>query len=173
MTKHPLPLLLLLAGATSVVAAGASAQDTPRVVDERIDAPLETAALGLASTDYIVEPASATPSVAQQPAWARYEPQSEPRPKGLVAMYGTFVALQALDAHSTLRAVDSGYAESNPLVAPFLHEPGAMLAFKTSTTILTILAVERLGKRHRAAALGLMIGANVGYALVVAHNYGR
>jgi hypothetical protein len=98
-------------------------------------------------------------------------PRPEERPPGLLALYAGFATLQVLDAHSTLQAVQSGYEESNPLVAPFTQSPAAMYAFKAATTTATILLVEKLSRKHRGAAIGLMIAVNVAYAGVVAHNY--
>ena len=86
----------------------------------------------------------------------------------MLALYAGFATLQALDAHSTVEATRSGYRESNPVVAPFAQTPAAMYAFKAATTTVTILLVEKLRKRHRGAAIGLMIAANVAYASVVA-----
>ena len=98
-------------------------------------------------------------------------PEPEARPPELLALYAGFATLQALDAHSTVQAVRSGYEESNPLVAPFSQSPAAMYAFKAANTTVTILLVEKLQRRHRGAAIGLMIAANVGYATVVVYNY--
>jgi hypothetical protein len=48
-----------------------------------------------------------------------------------------------------------------------------MYAFKAATTTAMILVVEKLRRRHRGAAIGLMVATNVAYVMVVAHNYGR
>lgn len=96
------------------------------------------------------------------------------RPRSLMPLYVSFVALQALDLHSTRAALDRGYAEANPVMAPFVDNRGAALAFKAATTGLTIFAVERLWRRqHRTAAVITMIAANAGYAFVVSQNYGK
>lgn len=95
----------------------------------------------------------------------------EPRPRGLMPLYAGFGALQALDAHSTLRAVRAGRTESNPIIAPFADRPGVMVGVKAAAAAGTIALSERLWRRNRGAALTLMIVANVGYAAVVAHNY--
>jgi Domain of unknown function (DUF5658) len=126
--------------------------------------------------DAIVVPESeknpADLSTVQRVQWAA-PPEPEARPPGLLALYAGFATLQVLDAHSTIEATRAGYRESNPVVAPFAQTPAAMYAFKAATTTLTILAVEKLRKRHRGAAIGLMIAANVAYASVVAFNYRR
>ena len=97
--------------------------------------------------------------------------RSADRPRALLPLYIGFGALQALDAHSTMRAVNAGRAERNPLVAPFADRPGAMIGVKAAATAGTIAISEKLWRRNRAAAVTLLIAANVGYAAVVAHNY--
>lgn len=98
-------------------------------------------------------------------------PPAPARPPGLLALYAGFATLQALDAYSTLAAVRAGHREANPLVAPFSRQPAAMFALKAATTTVTILAVEKLRRRNRGAAVGLMIAANLAYGAIVAHNY--
>jgi hypothetical protein len=89
----------------------------------------------------------------------------------LTPLYVSFGALQALDAHSTLRAVRAGQSEANPFVAPFAQRPALMIGVKAAATAGTIAITEKLWRRHRVAAVTLMIAANVGYAAIVAHNY--
>jgi hypothetical protein len=83
------------------------------------------------------------------------------------------VALQVLDAHSTQSALARGYTESNPLMEPVSRNMPTMLAIKVGATMGTILVVEKLWKRNRAAAVATMIGLNVGYGFVVGGNYRR
>jgi hypothetical protein len=98
---------------------------------------------------------------------------SQERPRALMGLYLSFATLQALDAHSTLRAVNSGRPEANPVLAPFTDRPGMMLAMKATTTVTTVLLTEKLWRRNRTAAVILMVAVNAGYAAVVASNYGR
>ena len=190
---HRLPVLLLLASAVIALPERASAQEvavtsltafcdtvTAIVPDDSASAFIgEGAVTSLhpaVFADAIVVPKSETPpadsSTRQSLQWAA-PPEPEARPPGLLALYAGFATLQALDAHSTIEATRSGYRESNPVVAPFAQTPAAMYAFKAATTTLTILLVEKLRKRHRGAAIGLMVAANVAYASVVAFNYSR
>jgi hypothetical protein len=67
--------------------------------------------------------------------------------------------------------VGAGRTEANPLVAPFANRPGLMIGVKAAAAAGTIALSERLWRRHRVAAVTLMIVANAGYAAVVAHNY--
>ena len=96
-----------------------------------------------------------------------------PRPVVLTTLYGSFAGLQALDVHSTMRAVRSGTGqEANPVLQRLGGSPAAMFAVKAGATASIIMASERLRKNHHPmAAIALMIGANSAYAMVAAHNY--
>jgi hypothetical protein len=93
------------------------------------------------------------------------------RPAGLAPMYISFVALQILDIHSTLRAPDFGAREGNPLVGGLLASPPAFVASKAAMTAGLIYVSERLRRRHPRAAVLMMIGVNSAYAAVVTRNY--
>jgi len=109
--------------------------------------------------------AIAAPGAPEQPAAVPRQ-----RPAALVPLYVSFAALQALDASSTMRALNRGGAESNPLVAPVVGSPTALLGLKAAASAAAIAASERLWKDHRALAIATMIGMNVGCSLAVAHN---
>jgi hypothetical protein len=99
------------------------------------------------------------------------QPSEPDRPRLLAGLYAGFVTLQALDAHSTLTAVRGGRKEANPIIQPFADRPGMLIAAKAATAVGTIALSERLWRKHRVAAVVLMVAANAGYAAVVAHNY--
>ncbi len=185
------PVLLLLASAVIALPERARAQETAGTsltafcdtviavvpddsrsafIRESAVTSLEPAVFADAIVMAKSETAAPVSSSSQSVQWtAPAEPES--RPPGLLALYAGFATLQALDAHSTVQAMRSGYEESNPLVAPFSGTPAAMYAFKAATTTVTILLVEKLRRRHRGAAIGFMIAANVAYASIVAYNY--
>jgi hypothetical protein len=89
----------------------------------------------------------------------------------LVPLYASFVALQALDAHSTLRALDAGATEVNPLMGGIARKPAALLAVKAGVAASTIYLVEKVRMKSRGAAIALMATLNSVYATIVAHNY--
>ena len=94
------------------------------------------------------------------------------RPRGvLLPLYVSFAALQALDAHSTLRALDNGAAEANPLMAGLAGTPAALVAVKAGVAASTIYLVEKVRVKSRGAAIALMVALNSAYAAIVAHNY--
>jgi hypothetical protein len=92
------------------------------------------------------------------------------RPGTLVGLYSSLAVLNALDVYSTMRAVENGAREVNPLVAPTAGSPGVSLAIKAGTTATTIYFAEKLWKRNRAAAIVTMVAVNAGTAAIVARN---
>jgi hypothetical protein len=158
---------LLHSGAALIVSmmcsAGTALADSPPQGDESQPALLRAARLQASA---IVAPAIYDRSAAAALL------QSEPtRPRALGGLYVSFAALQALDAHSTITAVRAGHREANPLIQPFANRPGVLIAAKAATAAGTIALAERLWRKHRVAAVLLMVAANAGYAAVVAHNY--
>ena len=92
--------------------------------------------------------------------------------KAFPLLASTYVTLNALDVYTTTRALQSGGSEVNPIVGPFAAHPVAFGALKAASTTATILAARRIWKRHPAAAIVLLIGANAGMSFVVVHNAG-
>jgi hypothetical protein len=88
-----------------------------------------------------------------------------------MAMYAAYGTLQALDVHSTLRAIDRNGVEGNPLLRPVASSPAGLTAFKAASTAGIIYLTERLRKKHPVAALAFGIGVNSLQAFVVLHNY--
>jgi hypothetical protein len=94
------------------------------------------------------------------------------RPKVLVPLYMSFGALQVVDVHSTTRALNRGAVEANPMMKAFAGNSASLIAVKAGGAAVAIYATEQLWKQNRrAAAIGLMIAANVGMTWVVQHNY--
>jgi hypothetical protein len=116
-------------------------------------------------------PMHVLPDVTSRPDVLRSEGSRQERPGALTGLYVSFATLQALDAHSTLRAVGDGQSEANPIVAPFADRPGLMFGMKAAAAVTTIVLAEKLWRRNRAAAVILMVAANAAYAAVVASNY--
>jgi uncharacterized protein DUF5658 len=89
----------------------------------------------------------------------------------LVPLYVSFVALQALDTHSTLLAVSRGAKETNPIAAPFVEHPARLVAFKAGMTVGTLYLIERVRRHSRVGAIVLTAAINSAYATVVVNNY--
>jgi hypothetical protein len=89
----------------------------------------------------------------------------------LPSLYVSTAVMQALDVHSTLRALDRGAAEGNPLMSGLTKNRGAFIATKAAVAAGTIFATRQIGKRNKVAAVATLIAINSAYALVVRHNY--
>lgn len=98
-------------------------------------------------------------------------PTAPARSHVLTSLYVSYVGLQALDVHSTSRALASGGREANPALRGIAGSPGALIAVKAATTAGTLWVSEQLRKKHPAAAIGLMAALNSVMAVVVSHNY--
>lgn len=94
-----------------------------------------------------------------------------PRGALMTSLYSSFIALQALDAHSTIRALDRGARETNPMVAPFADNTAALIAVKAGTAAGVIYMTDRVRRHNRVASIIIMAAANSAYATVVARNY--
>lgn len=98
-----------------------------------------------------------------QVAWSIERPSSFP------ALSLTYQTLSGLDWYTTTRALTRG-RESNPLLEPIARHPVALLAAKSAGAAATIYLAERLWKRNRLAAIGVMVAANAATAIVISHN---
>ena len=99
-------------------------------------------------------------------------PARERRPRALVPMYGTLVALNGLDVHSTGRAIagDNG-REANPVMQPVVRNRWAFVAVKGAASAGVIWIGEKVWRRDRRKAVLLMTVVNAAMAAVVANNY--
>ncbi len=93
------------------------------------------------------------------------------RPAPLVPLYVSFASLQALDVHSTTRALNRGGVEGNPLLKGIAGNPVALSALKIGGSAATIYAAEKMWKKNRKTAILFMLAANAGMAFIVQHNY--
>ena len=98
-------------------------------------------------------------------------PTVKRRPAALMPLYVSFASLQALDTHSTRRALARGATEANPLMRGIAGNTAGMLAVKAAATAGVVYAGEKIWKRNKAGAVLFMVAANSALALVVQHNY--
>jgi hypothetical protein len=82
----------------------------------------------------------------------------------------SFGALQVLDTVSTLRGVNAGLREVNPLLAGLAHHPAAYVAVKAGAATATLWLMRDKARKNRIAAIVTMAAINSGYAFVVAQN---
>jgi len=120
----------------------------------------------------------ATPVVAADAAgdtdWMLPAIEFGPTRRGAVlpSLYVSLAALQAMDAYTTVTGVRRGAVEVNTLLSGLATNGSAMWAMKAGVTAGSILAAERLWKRHRRAqAIAVMAVSNGMMAMVAARNY--
>jgi hypothetical protein len=89
----------------------------------------------------------------------------------LTSLYVATGLTQALDIHSTLKALDRGGVESNPLLAPLTKNRMVFVAVKAAVAAGSIMAARRLAKKNKLAAIATLLAINVGYGLIAHHNY--
>lgn len=126
-------------------------------------APLPQSAIGSKGTSAML---AAEPAGAHEP-----EPHPLGRPALLPALYVGSGLLQAFDAYSTMKALNLGGVEANPVMKNAVSNPLAFIGIKASVTAASILAAERMWKNHhRTAAIATMLASNGFMVWVAAHN---
>ena len=93
------------------------------------------------------------------------------RPAILTSLYVGSAVLQGFDAYSTLKVLNAGGAEANPMMRGVTQNPAAFIAVKAGITAATIMASEKMWKNHnRAGAVMTMVASNVLMGIVAANN---
>jgi Domain of unknown function (DUF5658) len=95
---------------------------------------------------------------------------SLPRPRLLTPLNVSFALLQALDVHSSMRAIERGGREANPVFESLDQWPAAV-AVKAASTLGVVLLTNTLSRRHPKRAVLTMIALDSAYCWIVAHNY--
>jgi hypothetical protein len=107
------------------------------------------------------------PGVPQEAA-----PQQPKRPAILAPLWGAYAGLQALDVHSTRRAIGSGSGrEANPLLGAAAQSSASLIAIKAASTAGVIYGTGKLWKKNRTLAVLTMVAINGATAAIVARNY--
>ena len=89
----------------------------------------------------------------------------------MVSLYATTATMQALDVHSTMRALDNGAVEANPIMGGIANNRAAFIATKAAVAAGTIYAAHNVAKKNKFAAAITLIAINSAYAFVAHHNY--
>jgi hypothetical protein len=150
----------------AVAAAPAFAQDVPN----------RSALAALALSSAAVAPTTSdTPAAAtdaqQVPALSRPRFGSRTGSAVMFSLYATTATMQALDVHSTIRAIDRGAVEANPLMGGLVNNRPAFIATKAAVAAGTIFAAREVAKKNKVAAAITLIAINSAYAYVAHHNY--
>ncbi len=149
----------VLATVLAVVPSGAAAQEP--IALQKVDVGSTVAAF--------VQPA--TLDVRKLDFDTSVVPAGMGRSRLLSSLLASTVVMQALDVHSTYQALGRGAVEANPLMAGATRNRAAFIATKAAVAAATVLAVSRVGKRNKVAAIATLVAINSAYAFVVDHNY--
>lgn len=89
----------------------------------------------------------------------------------MTSLYASTAVMQALDVHSTLRALDRGAVEANPLMSGATGNKAMFIALKAGVAFSTVMAARNMSKRNKVAAVLTLVAVNSAYAMIVNHNY--
>lgn len=155
MARRLVATLWILCGIT--IAVPASAQETTRI---------DLSAAVAAAT-----PAASAVRADQLPI--RFEPQLGRGGSSalMTSLYASTAIMQALDVHSTMRALDHGALEANPLMTGVTGNKAAFVALKAGVAMSTVMMARHMSKRNKVAAIVTLVAINSAYAMVVSHNY--
>ncbi|HJR59055.1 MAG TPA: DUF5658 family protein [Vicinamibacterales bacterium] len=151
----------------AVVAACLSAA-VPTFAQPRVEEPAQSPEFSFLAAELRL-PFEAAEAQSRYPSRAARQPE---RPAALLPLYGSLIALQGLDIHSTRRGLASGSArELNPAMRPVVRNSAAFIAVKASATAGVIWASEKMWKKHPKRAVIFAAIVNTAIAAVVANNY--
>jgi len=129
--------------------------------------PSETAAAA-------AEPQASPPASPQMsmPIQRQKLPPSRPGSSGgMMALYASTIAVQAMDLHSTMTGIKAGASEGNPLMSGATKNAAVFIGVKAAVTAGTIFAAQKLAKRNKPAAIAMLVAVNSAYAMIAVHNY--
>ena len=89
----------------------------------------------------------------------------------MTSLYATTALMQGLDAHSTMKAINRGAVEKNPLMSYLTSHPAAFVALKAGAAAGLIFAGKRLAKRSKTQAIIALAAVNSAYFAIALHNY--
>lgn len=89
----------------------------------------------------------------------------------LGSLQAALVATQMLDAHSTLRALNAGGVEGNPMMSGLVKNRAAFIGVKAAMGAGLVYATQRIGQRNKVAAIALAAAVNSAFAMIASHNY--
>lgn len=137
----------------------------PAAAQERVQLDLSTALAANTAMPPVVLTAEQLP-VAFETEFRR------PGPSPLMtSLYASTAVMQALDVHSTLRALDRGAVEANPLMTGAARNKATFIALKAGVAFSTVMAARNMSKRNKVAAVLTLVAINSAYAMIVNHNY--
>lgn len=165
MSRRLVAAFILVAG----TAAPALAQDSSETFTKNaaIAPAIPESAAGLTAIHFSSTDQSAT----QIPRQLRGQARRTWSTPVLTALHLTTVATQMLDVHSTMRALDNGGVEANPLMSGLVKNRAAFIGVKAAIGATLVLATHKMAKTNKVAAIVTAAAANSVMLTVAHHNY--
>ena len=89
----------------------------------------------------------------------------------VLALEATTVVSQALDIHSTMKALDAGAVEANPLMSGVVNNKAAFIGVKAAMGAGLMYATHKMARRNKVAAIVTAAAVNSAFLFVAHHNY--
>jgi len=89
----------------------------------------------------------------------------------LTALQATTVATQILDVHSTMKALNNGAVEANPMMSGVVKNRAAFIGVKSAMGAGLMYATHKMARRNKVAAIVTSAAINSAYLVVAHHNY--
>ena len=110
-----------------------------------------------------------------QPMFAADSPAAEPARgfqtgmlRGIYA--GTF-AVHAFDAHTSLRAIEAGAKEVDPLMRPLVSHPTLLVVANLARAAAVDVGLYSIARRHKIVAIAAGLAVNSAYLMIAEHNH--
>jgi hypothetical protein len=153
-------IVCLAIGLLAVTGRQAVAQDSS--IDSQVIETRSAAAATPAATAAVAEVPTDAPlpelSSGKQPAW-------------FLPIHLFSVAVQGLDAHSTLRTLEHRGLDVSPLYKGMTGNKAAFLAVKAGTAVAVVYATTKIARHHRLGAVVTAAAINSVYLTMAARNY--
>jgi hypothetical protein len=88
----------------------------------------------------------------------------------LTLLQVSFLGLQAMDVVSTVRALNTGHTEGNPLMRGLSSSPLAITGVKAGAAASTLLLARHVARKNRTAGVVLLAAVNTALSIVVVRN---
>lgn len=89
----------------------------------------------------------------------------------LVSLQAATIATQLLDVHSTMRAMNVGAVEANPMMSGLVQNRAAFIGVKAAMGAGLVYATHRIGKSNKIGAIIVAAAVNSAYVMIANHNY--
>ena len=89
----------------------------------------------------------------------------------LYVLQASTVVAQALDVHSTMKALNAGGMEANPMMGGIVKNKAAFVGVKAAVATGLMLATHKMAKRNKVAAILTSAAVNSAFLFVAHHNY--